>query len=181
VLFQQFWDGYADAVRQPFASPWSEAAPASTPEGLADPAQAVRQLESAVRATRSRYGSERVAWGDANRFRIGDMELPGDGASGTYGCFRVLRFDRVPGLQAAIAGNLQPDQPLAGFGDAWVLLVDFSGPVTGWSVLAYGQTSNLESPHSRDQIGIFSEHRLRRAWYTEPEIKGNLTREYRPQ
>ena len=72
-------------------------------------------------------------------------------------------------------------QPLVGFGDAWVILVDFSGPVTGWSVLAYGQTSNLESPHSRDQIGVFAEHRLRRAWYTETEIKGNLIREYRPQ
>ena len=79
-----------------------------------------------------------------------------------------------------IGGNVADGQPLVGFGDAWVLLVDFARPVTGWSVLAYGQTSNLESPHSRDQIGVFAEHRLRRAWYTESEIKANLIREYRP-
>ena len=181
VLFQQFWDTYSAAVRQPFATPWAAGSPATTPEGLSDPAAALQHLESAVRSTRSAFGSERVAWGDANRFRFGSIDLPGDGASGTYGCFRVLRFDRVPGSGPRIAGNVADGQPLVGFGDAWVILVDFSGPVTGWSVLAYGQTSNLESPHSRDQIGVFAEHRLRRAWYTEAEIKGNLIREYRPQ
>ena len=181
VLFQQFWDSYSAAVRQPFAVPWTDRSPATTPEGLSDPAAAIHHLESAVRATRQEFGSERVAWGEANRFRFGELDLPGDGASGTYGCFRVLRFDRVPGMGLRLAGNVSDGQPLVGFGDAWVILVDFSGPVTGWSVLAYGQTSRLESPHSRDQIGIFVEHRLRRAWYTESEIKGNLGREYRPE
>jgi acyl-homoserine-lactone acylase len=52
--------------------------------------------------------------------------------------------------------------------------------VTGWSVLAYGQTTNLDSPHSRDQIRIFAEHRLRRAWFTEGEIRANTEREYTP-
>jgi acyl-homoserine-lactone acylase len=181
VLFQQFWDGYAEEVRQPFANPWSDGSPVSTPEGLSNPAVAIRHLERAVRATRSEFGSERVAWGEANRFRFGAVDLPGDGASGTYGCFRVLRFDRLAGSTPRVAGNVADGEPLVGFGDAWVLLVDFSGPVTGWSVLAYGQTSNLESPHSRDQITVFAERRLRRAWYTEAEIKGNLIREYRPQ
>ena len=181
VLFQQFWDGYSEEIRQPFANPWSDGSPANTPEGISDPVAAVKHLDEAVRATRAAFGSERVAWGEANRFRFGTSDLPGDGASGTYGCFRVLRFDRVAGPTPRIAGHLANGEPLVGFGDAWVILVDFSGPVTGWSVLAYGQTSNLESPHSRDQIKLFAEHRLRRAWYTEPEIKGNLIREYRPQ
>ena len=180
VLFQQFWDTYSAAVRQPFATPWTAGSPATTPEGISDPGAAIQHLEAAVRATRSAFGSERVAWGDANRFRFGTIDLPGDGAAGTYGCFRVVRFDRVTGTVPRVAGNVADGQPLVGFGDAWVILVDFSGPVTGWSVLAYGQTSNLESPHSRNQIGVFAEHRLRRAWFTEAEIKGNLIREYRP-
>jgi acyl-homoserine-lactone acylase len=181
VLFRQFWDGYAAAVRQPFAAPWSAANPTATPSGLSDPGEALRQLEAAVRATRASWGSERVAWGEVNRFRFGSLDLPGDGASGTYGCFRVMRFDQVDGEKRWVAGNMSGREPLAGFGDAWVLLVDFSQPVTGWSVLAYGQTSDLDSRHSSDQIRIFASHGLRRAWYTEDEIRDHTTREYRPE
>ena len=181
VLFQTFWDGYIGAVRQPYATQWSAANPATTPFGLSDPGEAMKQLEAAVLATRKAYGSERVAWGEVHRFRIGDVDLPGDGANGTYGTFRVMRFDRVDGVDQRIAGNLPGREQLVGFGDAWVLLVDFSQPVTGWSVLAYGQTSNLSSRHSRDQITIFANHELRRAWYTEEEIKSHTTREYRPE
>jgi acyl-homoserine-lactone acylase len=181
VLFARFWDAYTAAVRQPFAVPWQPSEPAKTPRGLADPAEAVRQLAAAVAGVRAAFGSERVAWGEANRFRVGDLDLPGDGASGTYGTFRVMRFDAIdPNVPTRVAGNVARDRPPPGFGDAWVLLVDFSPPVTGWSVLAYGQTTNLDSPHSRDQISIFASHRLRRAWYTEAEIKANLEREYRP-
>ena len=180
VLFQTFWDAYTNAVRQPFAQRWDPLNPASTPSGLADRAEALRQLEAAVRATRAAHGSETVAWGDVNRFRFGSVDLPGDGASGTYGTFRVMRFDRAQGSQARVAGNPGDGQSLLGFGDAWVLLVDFAEPVTGWSVLAYGQTTNAASRHSADQIRIFQAHDLRRAWYTEAEIKEHTTREYRP-
>jgi len=180
VLSQQFWDGYAGAVRQPFAQPWNAANPMATPAGLSDPAGAARQLEDAVRATRGTFGSERVAWGEVNRFRFGAIDLPGDGASGAYGCFRVMRFDSREDTNLRVAGNVADGEPLEGFGDGWVLLVDFSQPVTGWSVLAYGQTTNLNSRHSRDQIGIFAAHELRRAWYTEDEIRNHTIREYRP-
>ena len=180
VLFQTFWDAYTNAVRQPFAQRWDPLNPASTPAGLSDRAEALRQLEASVRATRAAHGSETVAWGDVNRFRFGSVDLPGDGASGTYGTFRVMRFDRAQGSQARVAGNLGDGQSLLGFGDAWVLLVDFAEPVTGWSVLAYGQTTNAASRHSADQIRIFQAHDLRRAWYTETEIKEHTTREYRP-
>jgi acyl-homoserine-lactone acylase len=180
VLFQEFWDRYAAAVRQPFATPWSAANPTSTPAGLSDRGEALRHLDAAVRATRERHGTERVAWGEVNRFRAGAIDLPGDGARGTYGCFRVMRFDQVDGATTRVAGSLADGQPLAGFGDAWVLLVDFSQPVTGWSVLAYGQTTDLESRHSSDQMRIFASHELRRAWFTEEEIRSHTTREYRP-
>ena len=91
----------------------------------------------------------------------------------------MLRFDAVEGSRTRVAGNINGE--LMGFGDAWVLLVDFAPPVTGWSVLAYGQTANLASPHSRDQIGTFTSHALRRAWYTEAEIAAHLERSYRPR
>ena len=68
----------------------------------------------------------------------------------------------------------------ANSGDAWVLLVHFTRPVMAWSVLAYGQTADLESPHSRDQIRLFANHELRPVWFSEDAIAANLERRYQP-
>ena len=35
------------------------------------------------------------AWGEVNRFRAGALDLPGDGATGTYGTYRVMTFAAV--------------------------------------------------------------------------------------
>lgn len=181
VLFQRFWDLYADAVRPPFATPWQAVSPTTTPSGLADPAAAVAHLGAAVLAVREQYGSESVAWGDVHRFRAGALDLPGDGASGTYGTFRVMRFTAPnPDSRIQVAGHLPGRDAPVGFGDGWVLLVDFSRPGQAWSVLAYGQTTKPDSPHSSDQLQLFADHKLRRAWYSEADIKANLMRAYRP-
>ena len=144
-------------------------------------------LAAAVRTVRERYGSERVAWGDVNRFRAGALDLPGDGATGTYGTFRVMTFaspqadsEGAPESRIRVAGHVPGRPAPIGFGDAWVLLVDFSRPGQAWSVLSYGQTTDPSSPHSRDQLELFAGHKLRRAWYSEADIKANLLREYRP-
>ena len=181
VLFQRFWDMYSAAVRPPFATPWQEANPATTPSGIADPAAAVAHLGAAVRAVREQYGSESVAWGDVHRFRAGSLDLPGDGATGTYGTFRVMTFAAPePDSKVRVAGHVPGRDAPIGFGDGWILLVDFSKPGEAWSVLAYGQTTRQDSPHSSDQLQLFAEHKLRRAWYSEADIKANLKRAYRP-
>jgi len=179
VLFERFVSIYESASPDAFAIPWDSSNPIATPKGLANPGAAVTALERAVVEVRQRYGSERVAWGDVNRFRFGEIDLPGDGAAGRHGVFRVVTFDPVDdGMR--VAGHVGPNQGLAGFGDAWVLLVHFTRPVRAWSVLAYGQTTNLDSPHSRDQIRLFANHELRPVWFSEEAIVANLARRYRP-
>jgi acyl-homoserine-lactone acylase len=169
VLFERFMSIYEEQVDDPFAVTWTEEAPMTTPRGLADPMAALSALERAVADVRSQYGSELVAWGDVHRFRVGGVDLPADGAPGRYGVYRVVGFEAGAGRTRA-----------ANFGDAWVLLVHFTRPVTAWAVLAYGQTSNLDSPHSRDQIGLFANHELRPVWFSEQAIAANLERRYRP-
>ena len=217
VLFQRFWETYRAAVAQPFADKWDAARPFDTPRGIADPAAALKHLADAVSWTRATYGAADVAWGDANRYRFGDLDLPGEGATGALGAYRVQTFDAVGGPAGAgpasagqavagqtvagpaqagkpgvgevsvaptgatrIAGWADADRQLAGFGDAWVLLVHFTRPVQAYSVLAYGQTTNRASPHSRDQIRIFAGRDLRPAWYSAADIAAHLEREYRP-
>src|SRR5688500_7238153 len=181
VLFQRFWDLYSAAVRPPFATPWQEANPATTPSGIADPAAAVTHLGAAVRAVREQYGSASVPWGDVHRFRAGALDLPGDGATGTYGTFRVMTFaPPEPDSKIHVAGHVPGRDAPIGFGDGWILLVDFSKPGEAWSVLAYGQTTRQDSPHRSDQLQLFADHKLRRAWYSEADIQANLQRAYRP-
>ena len=180
VLFERFLAFYQLAQPQLFAAPWSAAEPMTTPRGLANPEAALAALERATNAVRQEHGDERIAWGDVHRFRIGSVDVPGDGASGRHGVFRVVTFENAAD-GTRVAGHGGGGQPLAGFGDAWVLLVHFTRPVvTAWSVLAYGQTTDLASPHSRDQIELFATHKLREVWFTEDAIAAHLERRYHP-
>jgi acyl-homoserine-lactone acylase len=179
VVFQRWWDLYRAALRQPYAAPWDPAAPGTTPSGIADPARAPAALEQAVQWARQTFGSEAVAWGDAFRYRFGDVDLPGEGAAGLYGVYRVQQFDPMPD-GARIAGWGPEGGELAGFGDAWVLLVHFTQPIEAQSVLAYGQTTDRASAHSRDQIRFFAGRQLRPVWFSEADIRAHLEREYRP-
>jgi acyl-homoserine-lactone acylase len=128
---------------------------------------------------RQEHGSERVAWGDVHRLRIGGLDLPGSGGPGRLGIYRVLNFETAPDGRR-VAGRAAPEEPLRGTGDAWVLLVHFTQPVSAWSVLAYGQTGNLRSPHSRDQLQLFADGHLRPVWFSETDIAAHLERRYRP-
>jgi acyl-homoserine-lactone acylase len=185
VLFLRFWELYREGRLEPFAEPWTADRPILTPRGLADPARARERLEAAAREVRAKHGRLDVAWGEVNRFRFGAIDLPGDGAPGApLGLFRVLGFDPQPD-GTRLAGHLgtpmdAPKSPMVGTGDAWVLLVQLSRPVRAWSVLAYGQSSDLASAHSRDQIRMFADHQLRPVWYTTAEIAANAERVYQP-
>ncbi len=184
VLFQRFWDLYRQGREQPFAEPFDEARPLATPRGLADATAALAHLETAARDVRARHGDLAVAWGAVHRFRARDLDLPADGLAGLYGLYRVMGFDaqadgtRVAGHTGAPADGAQ--SPVAGTGDAWILLVQLSKPVKAWSVVAYGQSSDHASPHSRDQLQLFAEHKLRPVWFTREEIAANAVRTYRP-
>lgn len=179
VLFKRFWDSYAESIPQPYAVPWNENEPTATPRGLADPAIAISHVEEAVRWTRAHYGTEAVAWGDVHRLRLGGYDLPGDGADGSYGTFRVMRYaEAADGKQ--VVGITDKGPPAVGFGDNWIMLLEFDKPVRAWSVLGQGQSGDPTSPHSGDQIRLFQAHELRPIWFTEDEIRKNLERSYRP-
>ncbi|HEX4948862.1 MAG TPA: penicillin acylase family protein [Blastocatellia bacterium] len=179
MLFLQFWDRYANAVKQPFAVAWDKTNPGRTPAGLSDPAAAVKAFAEAVSMTRKTYGSEAVAWGEVNRYRFNGIDLPADGAPGNYGLFRVMRYSPQSDGKR-VAGWVGAGKPLVGFGDAWVLTVEFAKPVKAYSILAYGQSADPNSKHSRDQIELYAQHQYKKLWFTEREIKANLERSYRP-
>ena len=97
------------------------------------------------------------------------MDLPVGGSSGRHGAFRVI------GCRQAEDGKM-----IAAGGDSYLLAVEFTTPPTAYSVLAYSQSEDPESPHHTDQTRLFAREEWKRAWFTEEDIRKNLEREYRP-
>lgn len=175
--FRRYLDGEGDTRRLPmeererlaWATPWSPAAPVTTPDGLADPARAVRALAWAVTETIRKHGRVDVSWGEVHRVRRGDVDVPVGGCHGRFGCFRVLWFEEEKDGRQVVTG-----------GDGWVLAVEFGKVPRAYSVLAYGQSDQPDSPHHADQAALFARGELKPVAFTDEEIERTLIRRYRP-
>jgi acyl-homoserine-lactone acylase len=149
-----------DSSGKGFARPWSAADPLATPDGLADPAGAVTALAAAAREVEAAHGRADVTWGEVHRLRLGGFDLPGNGASGALGVFRVA-FWSPPG---------EDGTETAVGGDSFVAAVDFGRPLRAFALIAYGNSTRQGSPHRGDQAGLFASEQLRPVWYTPEEV-----------
>ncbi|MEG4850278.1 acylase [Microcoleus sp. B5-D4] len=161
VLFA-FWKQAMDADEL-FAKPWSEDAPLTTPDGLANPAEAVRVLSATATKVEATYGALDVAWGEV--FRLpGEANLPANGADGALGVFRSVWF---------AAGKNDRFQAVAG--DSFVAAIEFSNPVKAMALNSYGNASQPGSPHAGDQLQLFARKQLRPVWRSRSEIEAHLS------
>ena len=147
-----------------YAQPWSFSNPLQTPTGLADPTAAVAMLEAAARETIARYGTLDRPFGDVSRFRLGTVDLPGNGGFGNTGVFRVITWSP---LQAD--GTRTPVH-----GETFIAAVEFSTPPRAMGLLTYGESTQPGSKHSGDQLSLLSEKKLRPIWLTPAELQQHI-------
>jgi acyl-homoserine-lactone acylase len=159
----------AERMRRTFATAWTSARPNDTPDGLADPARAAADFASAVEEVTNRYGRADVAWGEVHRVRRGDVDEPVGGCTGALGCFRVLQFSEAPDGKRIARG-----------GDGWVLAVEFGPVPRAYTVLAYGQSSNPESPYFDSQAAMFARGEMKPVAYSAADVEKATVRRYRP-
>lgn len=171
VLFAAWWEAYGNRMKgkELYATPWSFDRPMKTPDGIADPEAAVEAFKQAVETVQERYGSWDLAWGDVHRLRHGGLDLPIGGGPGGLGTFRVLWFTDDDDGKRKIRG-----------GDGWQFAVEFTNPPSAYSILAYGQSNNPDSPHHADQVPLFANNQMKKVAYSEEDIQANLIRAYRP-
>jgi acyl-homoserine-lactone acylase len=160
-----------------FAIPWDPSDPLATPDGLADPAAAVAQLEVAAVSLRDRVGALDVPWGAINRLRREgtDIDLPGNGAAGDpLGTFHVIYY------ASALQSLGRPELPANGrlrsvAGETFVAEVEF-GPErpTARVLLSYGNATQPGSPHVGDQLALVARQEMRPAWRTREELQAHL-------
>jgi acyl-homoserine-lactone acylase len=146
-----------------FATPWNENSPLTTPDGLANPAGAVKVLEAAATTVKLLYGALDVPWGEVARLRYGTRDLPASGGPGIFGIFRVI--DLIP----AVGGRFQQVA-----GDTYIAAIEFSNPVRAKVLTAYGNATQPGSPHIGDQLELYARNELRPVWRTRKEIEAHL-------
>jgi acyl-homoserine-lactone acylase len=55
--------------------------------------------------------------------------------------------------------------------------VQFTKPLQAYSLYAFGQSDDPASPHYADQVNLFSEKRMKRAYFSRAELEGHITAE----
>jgi acyl-homoserine-lactone acylase len=170
-LFEVWWQRYSQGLPEArrYAQAWDINRPTATPRGLADAARAAEAFGWAVTETAKQYGRWDVAWGDVHRVRRGNVDVPVGGCAGALGCFRTLTFTRTPDGKLAASG-----------GDGWVLAVEFGDVPRAYSVLAYGQSPDPESPWHADQAAMFAKGELKTVAFTRQDVDANVVKRYRP-
>lgn len=160
VLFARWCDMLRDSM---FSIPWNPAQPITTPDGLKDPQKAVALLSKAAMEVEKMYGVLNVAWGEVNRFKLGDYNLPANGGSGNYGIFRTMYF----------AKNANDNKAYAVAGDTYVAVTEFGPKVKAQVLLSYGNATQPGSKHIGDQLSLLSQKKLRPALLDRNEILKN--------
>jgi acyl-homoserine-lactone acylase len=182
VLFVTFWMKYGKVAKQPYAEAWDEMKPASTPAGIGEPETARKAMAAAIKELKEKMGTLTVAWGDLHRLRRGKVDVPMGGfiseyrdgfkgyRFGDFGSFRVINYDQ----------DKKDGKFVAKQGDSYILAVEFTSPPTAYSISAYSQSDDPNSPHHTDQSVLFAAEKFKRAWFTEEDIARNLERSYHP-
>ena len=122
----------------------------------------------AASTLREHFGSLEVPWGEVNRLRRGETDLPLAGA---------------PDVLHAVYGTPESDGRLRGVaGDCFVMVARWAdGDVSSQSLHQYGSaTLDETSPHYADQAQLFADRRLKQVLWHEAHIQAQLTRSYRP-
>lgn len=163
--------GFSATPEKLFKQPWSYDEPVTTPYGLADYDRAVEDFEWAVKETKDRYGHWNLPWGEVHRAVINDLDVAVSGCTGMVGCFKVLWFitHRDDDTKREVRG-----------GDGWISAVEFGDVPRAYTILAYGQSTKKDSPHSTDQLTIFSNNEMTPVAFTREDVEKQLIREYRP-
>jgi acyl-homoserine-lactone acylase len=147
-----------------YAQPFDPARATATPSGLKDPAAALQMLREAVATTRAKYGAIDRVFGEVSRFKLGAVNVPGDGNVGGLGPVRVMTWGPLDA-----AGQRTPVH-----GETWVALIEFSTPVKAYGLMSYGNARQPGSPHSSDQLDLLSKRQFRELWLRREQVEAHL-------
>lgn len=168
LLFEEWARSFAGARftdTGSYAVPFDPARATSTPTGIKDPAAAVEMLRRAIVTTRQKYGAIDRPFGDVSRFKLDDVDVPGDGHVGGLGPFRVITWGPLDA-----AGRRYPQH-----GETWIGMVEFSTPVRAYGLMSYGNSRQPGTRHRADQLALLSNRQFRELWLQRSQVEAHLS------
>ncbi len=168
LLFEEWaklFAGPTFAGQGGYTIPWTEARPISTPYGLKDPAAAVEQLRTAIANTKKKYGAIDRPFGDASRFILDGVDVPGTGGFGNLGAFRVITWS-----EPDAKGIRTPNH-----GETWVAMIEFSTPVKAYGLMSYGNSRQPGTTHYSDQLDMLSKDQFRELWLRREQVEAHVS------
>ena len=134
-----------------FAQPWQKDSPLTTPDGLANPQQAINSLLTVASKIEQDYGAIDIPWGEVYRLQSENTDLPANGGAGYLGIFRVVNFLPIENSKQFRAFD----------GDSFVAAVEFSDPVKAMALNTYGNSTQPNATDSNRQLKLFAKKKLR--------------------
>ena len=134
------------------------------------------------------FGDWKVPWGKAHRLQR--VHNKGDVTSAALALSRFRRSLPCPGVPGPLGVVYTvysaPSIPIvrpsryAVVGSCYVAVVEFGEKVRAASAIQFGASSNPRSPHYFDQAKLFSEQKLKPAWFYPEDVIANAVRSYHP-
>ena len=146
-----------------YAVPFDEAKATSTPSGVKDKPAAVEMLRKAIANAKKNYGAIDRPFGEVSRFKLGDVDLPGDGHVGGLGPFRVITWGALDK-----EGKRYPQH-----GETWMGMVEFTTPVKAYGLTSYGNSRQKGTKHYSDQLEMLANHKFRELWLQRSQIEAH--------
>lgn len=149
-----------------FASPWSPDAPLSTPDGIADPAEAVAALSRASASVMAKHGALDIPWGEAVRVRYAGQDRPASVAPGVSGAFRVAFMGREDddGTVSVAGGN------------SFVAAVEFGDRIRAAGILGPGNATEATASHYGNQLELHERGEFRDLLFYRKDVEAGTVR-----
>lgn len=147
----------------------------------ATPEQLLKPLDEVIRLFQQRYGRWNVAWGEINRFQRVSNEIrqkyddakesvPVAFASSAWGMLPAYNSNYYPGTEKRYGTS----------GNSFVCAVEFGPRVKAKSLLAGGVSGNIQSPHFKDQLVMYTKGQFKEVLYYKEDVLKHKERSYHP-
>ncbi|HYE46034.1 MAG TPA: penicillin acylase family protein, partial [Caulobacter sp.] len=169
VLIARSWNFRTDVANRNAALPILAALSMLPVAEGGDGLPAKEALTQAMKWLIEGHGRIDPTWGEVNRLRRGELDLPVDGG---------------PDTLRAIYGKRGKDGRLTAVaGDTYIMVVswDRQGRLSSQSIHQFGAaTLDAHSKHYADQAPLFASKRFKPVLFTEDQLRGHVVEDYRP-